>query len=244
MKTYIYLHICAIGHWEIVVKRLLDRIKSSGLYDKIDELRFSLLGDYAHLSNDLLQDPKYKNVLWSSDLKLYEACTLNKIWYASREEEPFNVLYLHSKGVTHDPSNTQITNWVEYLTYFNVDRYKDCLEYLKNNDVVGVNISTDTSLHYSGNFWWSKSSYIEKSTQYCKLYCYCAPEYWITMSREGSYVDMCDKSNNLYSDWYTEVYDKTNYKIVPNVTKIYKYTAESLYMYPNNIHTSKIHGKN
>jgi hypothetical protein len=240
MKTYIYLHICAIGHWEIVVKRLLDRIKSSGLYDKIDELRFSLLGDYTHLSNNLLQDPKYKNVLWSTDLKLYEACTLNKIWYAAQEEKPFNVLYLHSKGVTHSPDDVNITNWVEYLTYYNVDKHKDCLEYLKDHDVVGVNMSNSTMLHYSGNFWWSKSSYIAKSTQFCVAYCYNAPEYWITLARDGSYVDLYDLTNR----WYETVYNKNDYKLNPLSVKIYKYSLEILDITPDNNCGTNIDSKN
>jgi len=129
MKTYIYLHICAIGNWEAIVKRLLNRIKSSGLYDKIDQLRYSLLGDKNCLNNEIFRDAKYINILWSSDLKLYETCTINKIWYDSQEEE-FNILYIHSKGVSHNKSETMITNWVEYLTYFNIDRYENCLYYL------------------------------------------------------------------------------------------------------------------
>ena len=240
MKTYIYLHICASGHWEIIVKRLLDRIKSSGLYDKIDELRFSLLGDYVHLSNDLLQDPKYKNILWSTDLTLYERCTLNKIWYAARDEEPFNVLYLHSKGITRHPDDVSITSWVEHLTYFNIDKHSICLDYLKDHDVVGVNMSTIMMLHYSGNFWWSKSSYIAKSTQFCEQYCYNAPEFWITLSRDGSYVDLYDMNKS----WYSTIYQTIDYKSDPMNVKIYKYTLEISYMHPDNIHNPSIDSKN
>ena len=65
MKTIIYLHICAINTWRDVVKRLFDRIKSSGLYDKIDGLYYSLLGDYECLNDDVLKDPKFHNVLYS-----------------------------------------------------------------------------------------------------------------------------------------------------------------------------------
>jgi hypothetical protein len=236
MKTYIYLHICAIGQWEIIVKRLLDRIKSTGLYDKIDELRFSLLGDYGHLSNHLLQDPKYKNILWSSDLSLYEACTLNKIWYAAQEEAPFNVLYLHTKGVTHSPDDVNITKWVEHLTYFNINHHSLCLDYLKDHDVVGVNISNSTMIHYSGNFWWSKSSYIARSTQFCIAYCYNAPEYWITLSRDGSYVDLDD----LYNGWYNSVTNHNDYEKPPFNVKIYKYTLEVSHVSPDSVYRSDI----
>jgi len=218
MKTYIYLHICAIGNWEAIVKRLLNRIKSSGLYDKIDQLRYSLLGDKNCLNNEIFRDAKYINILWSSDLKLYETCTINKIWYDSQEEE-FNILYIHSKGVSHNKSETMITNWVEYLTYFNIDRYENCLYYLKDNDVVGVNISNYIMLHYSGNFWWSKSSYIKQSTQYCVHYTYNAPEYWITLSRDGSYIDLFHLEDNFFN---LRVHEH-NYKNKPLNIKQYKY---------------------
>jgi hypothetical protein len=222
MKTIIYLHICAINNWRDIIKKLLDRIRSSGLYDKIDELRYGLLGNYECLQDEILKDPKFINVLWSSDMKLFETVTLNKIWYAAKDEE-FNVLYLHSKGVTYNGTQPRIEDWVEYLTYFNIDNHQLCLDHLQSGaDVVGVHTSTNTMLHYSGNFWWSKSSYIKKSTPYCEHYCYNAPEYWITLSREGTYVDL----NCKYYDYYDGFYSDLKYKTLPFKTKKYKYTLE------------------
>ena len=42
MKTYIYLHLCAIEPWKKITENQLTKIKSSGLYDYIDE---SIMGD-------------------------------------------------------------------------------------------------------------------------------------------------------------------------------------------------------
>jgi hypothetical protein len=221
MKTIIYLHICTINNWRDVIKRLLDRIRSSGLYDKIDGLYYSLLGDYEYLNDDLLKDPKFHNVLYSPQQDLYESATLNKLWYHAKEEE-FNVLYLHSKGISYNGTNQLVLDWVEYLTYFNIDRYSDCLKQLEDNDVVGVNTSNYIMLHYSGNFWWSKSSYINKSTQYCYYYTYNAPEYWITLSREGSYVNLFHLQDNFTLMNLTE----EDYKNKPLNIKKYKYTLE------------------
>ena len=215
------MHICAINNWRDIVKTLFDRIRSSGLYDKIDALYYSLLGDYECLNDEIFKDPKFHNMLYSPQYDLYETATLNKIWYAAKQEE-FNVLYLHSKGVSHNGTNQQILDWVEYLTYFNIDRYSDCLKQLEDNDVVGVNISNDIMIHYSGNFWWSKSSYIKKSTQYCVHYSYNAPEYWITLSREGSYVDLFHLEDNFTLVKPSE----EHYKNKPLNIKKYKYTLE------------------
>lgn len=219
------MHICAINNWREIVKGTFDRIRSSGLYDKIDELRYGLLGNYECLQDELFHDPKFRNILWSPELDLYESCTINKLWYAARDEEEFNVLYLHSKGVRYNGTDQRITNWANYLAYFNIDRHTDCLEQLENGaHVVGVNISTTLMIHYSGNFWWSKSSYIRRSMQYCTQYTYCAPEYWITLSRDGTYVDLNDCPPNYYDGTPEEV--ELAYKNKPLNIKKYKYSLE------------------
>jgi hypothetical protein len=221
MKTIIYMHICAINNWKEIIKNLFDRIRSSGLYDKIDELRYGFLGNPDCLKDEIFKDPKFHNILWSSDINLRETVTLNKLWYAVKEEE-FNVLYLHSKGVSHNGQNRDITDLVEYLTYYNVDRYEDCINQLNNGaDVVGVNISNFMMFHYSGNFWWSKSAYIGKTIQYCVHFSYHAPEFWITSSREGTYVEL-----NYLNDVYDGIFSKLEYKNKPLNIKKYKYTLE------------------
>ena len=219
------MHICAINNWKEIAKGLFDQIRSSGLYEKIDELRYGLLGDHECLKDEILQDPKFHNVLWSSQLDLYETCTINKIWYASREEDDFIVLYLHTKGVGYNGYDLRITNWTNFMAYFNIERHSDCLEQLENGaDVVGVHISNSLMIHYSGNFWWSKSSYIRRSTQFCTQYTYCAPEYWITLSRDGTYVDLCDNPPYFYDDPLEE--QGLRYKNKPLNIKKYKYTLE------------------
>jgi len=221
MKTIIYMHICGLNNWKEIVKNLFDRIRSSGLYDKIDELRYGFLGEYDCLKDEIFKDPKFHNILYSPQMDLYESVTVNKIYYAAQEEE-FNVLYLHSKGVSYNGEDQRILKWVEYLTYFNIDRHVDCIEQLKENDVVGVNIYNYIMLHYSGNFWWTKSSYINKSTQFCYHYTYNAPEYWITLSRDGSYVNLFHLEDNFANMKLSE----EDYKNKPLNIKKYKYTLE------------------
>jgi len=216
------MHICALNNWKEIVKGLFDRIRSSGLYDKIDALRYGLLGDYSCLSDEIFQDPKFRNILYSPQMDLYETATLNKLWYSAKEDE-FNVLYLHSKGVSYNGQDQRILDWVEYLTYFNIDNHTTCIEQLdKGADVVGVNVSNKIMLHYSGNFWWTKSSYLNRSTQYCVHYSYNAPEYWITLSRDGTYIDLFFLEQNFALLTLSE----EDYKNKPFNIKKYKYTLD------------------
>lgn len=84
----------------------------------------------------------------------------------SLENEEY-ILYLHTKGVSwigRDPTYTYIKDWKNLMLYFNVEKWKDCINALNDNfETVGVNWNTEHSYpHYSGNFWWAKASYIKK----------------------------------------------------------------------------------
>lgn len=92
----------------------------------------------------------------------YEFPTLNEIYKHSKEvgnNEP--VLYLHTKGVT-TPENLCIKEWREYMTYFLVEKYQECLDLLKYFDTCGVDLIDEPMKHYSGNFWWSNSNYLKR----------------------------------------------------------------------------------
>ena len=38
-KNFIYIHICCLNHWEIILNEMLMKIHKSGIYDKISEIR-------------------------------------------------------------------------------------------------------------------------------------------------------------------------------------------------------------
>lgn len=82
------------------------------------------------------------------------------------------VMYFHIKGVTH-LANPGIQDWRKYLEYWNIDRWQDCVALLdQGHDTVGTNFINEPFLgadrlprnwnHYSGNFWWARSSYIKR----------------------------------------------------------------------------------
>lgn len=206
MKTYIYIHIATVNNWESILFDLLWKIKDSNLYDEIDEIRCGILGDKGN--SKLFNLPKIKIIGESDDLSLYESFTINLLHDdALNAEEEFNVLYIHTKGSKHDGNNINVLDWVKYLCYFNIYKYKTCFKYLHSHDSVGVNLQESRgSLHYSGNFWWSKSSYI-KRLEKCKREKYNDPEFWLTEKRIGNYVNLwLSHVTDHYTERYT--YDK------------------------------------
>jgi hypothetical protein len=201
MKTYIYFHICCINNYETVFYNLMDKIKNSGLYDVVTEIRCFVLGE---CNMKLFNDPKIVVRKSATDLNLYEIFTINELYKDSIKED-FNVLYIHTKGVTRSNAPTYITiqDWVNYLSYFNIEKYQGCLQLLNYYDTVGVNLNDTPKWHYSGNFWWSKSEYIRK-LDLCKNETYNSPEFWLTEKQIGKYSCLWRSNKNHYNVRYTE----------------------------------------
>lgn len=213
MDNYIYFHICCINNWKEIVSSLLEKIKSSGLYDNIKEIRCGVLGICD--DSEIFNDPKIKIIGQSDNIDIKENFTINKL-YEDSKNELFNVLYIHSKGVRHN-NNINIIDWVNYMSHFNINCYKYCIELLNNYDTVGVNLQDNPSLHYSGNFWWSKSTYIRKLEN-----CNDDPEMWLTEKKIGKYVSLWKTEINHYLERYLpdSYMNKSVYAKINNFDKI------------------------
>jgi beta-1,4-mannosyl-glycoprotein beta-1,4-N-acetylglucosaminyltransferase len=203
---YIYFHICCINNWEEIVSRLLFKIKNSGLYMLIKEIKCVILGDPNN--SPIFNDPKINIICQSLDINLFESKTINLIYDdCIKSGEEFKILYIHSKGVRHvnNPKcEKNVYDWVELLSYFNIYNHKLCLTELNNCDAVGANLQSanDCPLHYSGNFWWSTSSHIKKINTTSKTNSfYNAPEFWVT-SINGVYKSLWNSNTHHYNDEY------------------------------------------
>ena len=208
----IYIHVCCIGNYKEIFTYLMDCIKKSGLYDNVKEIRCCILGNY---DATVFDDKKIIIRAISHDISLYEVFTINHLYEDCKnaglnmESADFNVLYLHTKGVTK-PDNINVKSWLEYLCYFNIYQYETCLQLLEYNDTVGVNLQNDPECHYSGNIWWSKSSYIKKLEK-CQYTCYNSPEFWLTKDKNGEYISLWRSNCNHYGDEY----NRENYENKP-----------------------------
>ena len=203
---YIYFHICCINNWEEIVSRLLFKIKNSGLYLFVKEIKCVILGDPNN--SPIFNDPKINVIYQSLDINLFEKGTINLIQEdCAKSSEEFKFLYIHSKGVRHidHPKLTKhVYDWVEYMSYFNIYNHQLCLTELNNCDTVGTNLQSahDCPLHYSGNFWWSKASHIKKLHAIDETNrVYNAPEFWVT-SVNGIYKSLWTSNTHHYNDEY------------------------------------------
>jgi hypothetical protein len=205
LNSYVYVHVCCLNHWRDVFASLIHKIKDSGLYDVVKGIRCGVVGEDVDAS--AFDDPKITIVRRSHDVTVYETSTLNLLHEHAQREE-FNVLYVHTKGVSYGPDSDRFANvrdWVEYLGHFNIYRHRTCRALLHTHDAVGVNLqggeNEDDALHYSGNFWWSKASYL-RTLNPCEQTSHNAPEFWLTETRVGSYVSLWTSGVDHYQEPY------------------------------------------
>jgi hypothetical protein len=196
LPSYIYIHVCCINNYKEIFEYLMNHIKESGLYDQVKEIRCCILGDY---DENIFLDKKIKIRATSDNVQLYEVFTINQL-HEDCKNEQFNILYLHTKGVSK-PTNVFIKSWTEYMCYFNIHHYNNCIELLKDNDSVGVNLKDEGVCHYAGNFWWSKSEYINKLDK-CTYACYNSPEFWLTEQKIGKHIGLWNTNCPFYSEHY------------------------------------------
>ena len=207
----IYFHLCLIDDYvNTVHDHIIKNIFDSGLYDATEKINVCLVGDENILVKSTLDKVHYHFL--SKNIQTFEFLTIQKLWLESFDSD-CNFLYLNGRGVTRKTS--EVEAWTDYLLYFNVNKWKERVEDLKEYDCSGTellqagaidNSYSDWSTHYSGNFWWSKSEHIKKLQEPLKLntsnrfLC----ERWIGSEKKSKYYNAWFSGVNLYDNIYDE----------------------------------------
>jgi hypothetical protein len=166
-NIYVFYHVYCNENTLAIVKEQLNRILYSGLYDTVTAVYCYLVGEEARITQvksyiEALPD-KFIIKDVGVDDKTYERFTLTKIAGIVGDNDKF--LYMHSKGVTQkDPAKLEnIRLWRDYMEYQLIKRYRECIDNLNTNDIVGVAyMDMWIGPHFSGNFWWSTGAYYKR----------------------------------------------------------------------------------
>jgi hypothetical protein len=213
-KNTIYFHVGTIGKYQEIFDEIYYEIVESNLINQISAINLCIVGQ-----GDLVIQPNEKiRIHQDSNVNSGEFFTLDLLKsFADSVEENHKILYIHTKGVT-TPDNQSIVDWRKYMTYFNVQQYKNCLQLLDNCDSCGVDLVDEPALHYSGNFWWANSSYIKKLPTIDEIKFPKTPpilsirhngEFWIGMG-DGNLKSLWNSDINLY-ERHLHNYPKENY---------------------------------
>lgn len=167
MKLKLYSHMNDMLQGMDITRQQLKKITESGLIDHAEIYFFPNFNEENYQwMKDQLKD--YANVHFvnvgalAQEWELPTLVTLKE--HCDNSDEECYVGYIHHKGVTHSykPIYPMIVEWREMLEYFTIEKWRDATALLNEYEIVGVNWSTTPWPHFSGNFWWARSSYIKR----------------------------------------------------------------------------------
>ena len=165
-KTFCVIHSCTLQMTGTnVLDYIVEVINKSGFIDLVDNVFINNIG--LPIENKY-QNDKYIVNNYSDNSLLFEYPSLNKVKTIAENNPDSNILYLHTKGISHTNINKIkcIEDWTNMMLHFLVEKHSECINKLNEGyDTVGCNYNSGNDSipkHFFGNFWWSKSTYINK----------------------------------------------------------------------------------
>ena len=214
MNNAIFIHAAILDKCKERIIQYLDIIKDSKLINNVTVIYICFIGSeqIPISSNDISEYNNNLNIeiiKLSNNLSDFEVPTLNFLYEFCLLNPTHNVLYLHTKNVGKQ-INLCIEDQIEYMLHFLVNKWHTCVENLNNYDACGVDLRDQPTLHYSGNFWWSRSSNIvslPSPIEFNNIIKYPNPlnsqrhnqEFWICHNNKNKkYISLWDCKINVY----------------------------------------------
>lgn len=155
----VFYHVYQYGDWLDVVQEQVGLLYSSGLYEASSFFHIGVNG-----SQELPNPGDKFSIHYNPHPWTEETPTLQSLRQFCEQNPEWKVLYFHTKGITQ-PSK-QTNDWRKVMEHFCIERWSDSVEMLDRHDTVGCLFMDDCYYgfypHYSGNFWWAKSQYVQK----------------------------------------------------------------------------------
>jgi len=165
-------HVAGMGPWwKAVVSEQLAQLRDAGLTH--------ILCTYVGEGLDWLREKATAVGLTldityhSDDVRQWECPAIRLVERLARESDA-PILYLHSKGVSHDPSSEPVYHeWRRLMMRELVGPWRQHVPKLRTYDAVGVNWTTKPDAaknHFSGNFWLVRPSWIRRLPAFDSYY--------------------------------------------------------------------------
>jgi hypothetical protein len=193
-KIYGVYFICCVNNYLDIIREQLNEIVISGLYNDTSKLYlFITLFDESNLNlKKLLEDFDIENkfILITTPENLYEKYAIqNYKKYIPYSDDEYYLYYFHTKGVSKDKICNIFSNRRKILNFFTLKKYNLSIKLLESYDAVGCVFYKYPKPHFSGNFWWSKGSHLNKIDDKISSG-YLAPEMYICSVSDGKYVSL------------------------------------------------------
>lgn len=163
-NIHIFYHIGQINNWEFIVQEQLHALQISGVMNGCATFNVGVSGNLP-----VQGLPKKAKVEYhQSNLWEEEKGTIRMIRdFCQQHGDGAKILYLHTKGVRWNKPS--INCWRLYMEYFCLHKWKTCVDDLEKHDCVGplwAKRSENYPSHFSGNFWWANSGYINQKVNH------------------------------------------------------------------------------
>jgi hypothetical protein len=152
-------HVAMFPRWREIVEPQGQRLRESGLLTRTSKLLVGVVGD-SDEDISILADlfGQHALVRQLGPLLSFEFPTLQWLHEEVRSED-VACWYAHTKGVsTHREDQTVWRLKMEAVIF---DQYERCLDALETHDTCGTAWTPGIDPHYSGNFWWANSRYLQ-----------------------------------------------------------------------------------
>jgi len=168
---YIYWHICIYKEskerGKYIINRQYKKMKESGLIERSENVYICYVSDIEFPCENIINDPKVKIIV--REKSGYEGVTTTNLKkFCDQTTEENLILYIHNRGLSHS-ENSPSEDWTLMMEFFLIENWRKSIKQLEEKYTCGCEMfshtdrinSNDFIFHYSGNFWWSRSSYIK-----------------------------------------------------------------------------------
>lgn len=151
-----------------IISEQMSAVRESGLLDACEEMVVGVNGGPESLEVARKMIPDKARIVMHGLESRAENLTIVELEKWAPSHPGWNVLYFHSKGVTHKPNtdyHTFSSNWRRAMMEDLVINWKQCVEALNNHDIACShwmwNMGSDQSQHIpAGNFLWITSDFV------------------------------------------------------------------------------------
>jgi hypothetical protein len=198
-KIYGVYFICCIKHYLRVVREQLVILKKGLLQITTKLIIFVTNYDENNVELTLLLEEFNENnkfVIVKSSENLYEKFSINN-FNKYIPDLNYYVYYFHTKGVSRSEGDN-FESRRKLLDFYTLEKFYINIKLLKYYDAVGCASSLYPKKHFSGNFWWSKSSYVNTLVDVNDKYL--SPEMYILSNDDCKFASLANDINHIIVD--------------------------------------------
>lgn len=171
-KIAIFMHVARMGNWEILHEKMCQSIIKSGLMDNLNKFYVTVVGKGKPLQFPYPLGNKVEILSDEEELQRFEFPIIEEITRFAQHpyNKDFLILKCHNSGSSHGKEGTleyddsnKYPDWLWFEMHTKINRWKEHVSELeKGADTTGTEYQKKPCLHWSGNWWWAKTEYINK----------------------------------------------------------------------------------